>query len=57
VLRLLRTNPFPDGPPAYVRAELYRYRYTTRAERRATGEWWHRTFVGSFAGPVGRPRS
>ena len=29
-LRLLRDNPFPDDPPRYVRAQLYRYRFTTR---------------------------
>ena len=28
-LRLLRHNPFPDAPPRYVRAQLYRYRFTT----------------------------
>jgi hypothetical protein len=48
VLRLLRHNPFPDAPPAYVRARFYRYRYTTRAERRETGAWWHRTLVGDY---------
>ncbi len=53
-LRLLRTNPFPDEPPALVRARLYRYRFTTRAERRATGRWWHRTVVGEYAPPRSR---
>jgi hypothetical protein len=51
-LKLLRHNPFPDTPPAVVRAHLYRYRFTTRAERRATGDWWHRELIGEFAGPV-----
>jgi hypothetical protein len=50
-LRLLRTNPFPAAPPAYVRARLYRYRFTTRRERRATGAWWHRTPVGDHLPP------
>jgi hypothetical protein len=53
-LRLLRHNPFPEGPPTYVRARLYQYRFTTRAERRATGAWWHRELVGSFLPAVGR---
>src|SRR5438874_8221963 len=44
-LRLLRRDPFPDGPPAVVRARLWLYRFTTPAERRATGAWWPRTFV------------
>jgi hypothetical protein len=48
-LRLLRTNPFAGAPPVAVRAVLYRYRFTTPAERRATGDWWHRERVGTYA--------
>jgi hypothetical protein len=51
-LKLLRRNPFPDEPPAYVRAVLYRYRFTTRQERRETGAWWHRTLVGEYQPPM-----
>jgi hypothetical protein len=51
-LRLLRRNPFPDAPPAYVRARLYRYRFTTRRERRETGARWHRTLVREFLAPT-----
>jgi hypothetical protein len=52
-LRLLRRNPFPDEPPALVRARLYHYRFTTRAERRATGDYWMRELLADYAGPVG----
>ena len=52
VLRLLGHNPFPDAPPIQVRARLFRYRYTTWAERRATGDWWHREPVAEFVGPL-----
>jgi hypothetical protein len=52
VLKLLRANPFPDAPPRFVRAVLYRYRFTTWPERRATGAWWQRTPVGEFAPAV-----
>ncbi len=45
-VRLLHTNPFPGAPPARIRARVYRYRFTTRRERRETGAWWHRTPVG-----------
>lgn len=45
-LRLLRHDPFGGHPPRWVRARTYRYRYTTRAERRATGQWWVRTETG-----------
>lgn len=48
VLSLLGRNPFPDRPPHLVRAELYRYRFTDRAERQRTGAWWRREYVGPY---------
>ncbi|WEH38394.1 lipase maturation factor family protein [Streptomyces sp. AM 2-1-1] len=54
-LRLLGHNPFPDVPPAQVRASVYRYRFTDTAELRSTGQWWHRTYVREFMRPVVRP--
>lgn len=54
VLKLLHHNPFPDAPPAVIRARMYRYRFTTPAERRETGAWWHRTLEGEFMPPVSR---
>ncbi|MFE7323641.1 lipase maturation factor family protein [Streptomyces sp. NPDC057565] len=51
-LRLLRHNPFPCTPPTHIRARVYRYRYTTWRELRATGNWWHRTYVREFIRPV-----
>jgi hypothetical protein len=55
-LALLRTNPFPDRPPAYVRARLYRYHFTTAAERRETHDWWRRTPLGEYLPPVALER-
>ncbi|MFI6091201.1 lipase maturation factor family protein [Streptomyces sp. NPDC051218] len=58
-LRLLRHVPFPqDAPPAYIRARLYRYRYTTWRELRETGAYWERTYVREFLPPtrVSSPR-
>ncbi|MFP2924042.1 lipase maturation factor family protein [Pyxidicoccus sp. 3LG] len=52
VLRLLRRNPFPDRPPRAIRAVLYRYRFTTWRERRATGAWWERTRLGEYLPPM-----
>jgi hypothetical protein len=46
VLSLMRTNPFPDTPPRFVRARLYRYRFSTGAERTKSGAWWQRELVG-----------
>jgi Lipase maturation factor len=51
-LRLLRHNPFPDSPPRYVRAQLYRYRFTTAAELRRDHAWWHRTLEGAYLRPM-----
>ncbi len=47
-LKLLRSNPFPDVPPAFVRARLYRYRFSTWRERRETGNWWMRELVSDY---------
>ncbi len=42
VVSLLGKNPFPTKPPRYLRAQIYRYRFTTPAERALTGAWWKR---------------
>ena len=52
---LLRSNPFPDGPPRWIRAGMYRYRFTTAVERRATGRWWNRDRVGEYFPAVRLP--
>jgi Lipase maturation factor len=51
-LKLLGANPFVDHPPTVVRARLYRYRFTTPAERRQTGAWWVRDLVGEYLPPL-----
>jgi hypothetical protein len=48
VVGLLASNPFPDHPPRWIRARLYRYTFTTPAERQATGRWWNREFVSEY---------
>jgi len=48
VLSLLGRNPFPEAPPRFVRAELYDYRFTDSATRRATGAWWQRRWLGPY---------
>jgi lipase maturation factor 1 len=52
VLRLLGRNPFPDGPPHYVRATLYQYRFSTPPEKRSTGAWWSRELKGAYVPAV-----
>jgi hypothetical protein len=51
-LRLLRRDPFPDAPPIWVRARFYRYRFTTRRQRRQTGAFWTRELAGECVRPV-----
>jgi predicted DCC family thiol-disulfide oxidoreductase YuxK len=52
VLALLANNPFPGQPPKWVRATLYRYRFTTPAERAATGDCWVRERLGPYVPPL-----
>jgi hypothetical protein len=49
---LLRTNPFPDRPPKYIRARYYEYHFTTPEEHRRTGLWWQRRLIGTYYPPV-----
>lgn len=52
VLDLFEGVPFPaEDPPRYVRARLFRYRFTTWKERKRNGRWWSREEVGPY-GPV-----
>jgi len=53
VLALLASNPFPDNPPALVRATVYRYRFTTPEERAASGDCWVRERIGTYVPPLG----
>lgn len=48
VLSLIEKNPFPSQPPRYLRARVFEYHFTTLAERKKTGNWWRREFVGDY---------
>ena len=49
VLALFRSNPFPQSPPRFVRAVLWQYWFTSRDEKRRTGNWWRRQLLGLYA--------
>jgi hypothetical protein len=53
-LSLLKTNPFPNHAPRFLRARYYRYRFTTVDEHRQTGRWWNRELVSEYVRPVTR---
>jgi lipase maturation factor 1 len=46
---LFRSNPFTQTPPRYVRAVIWQYWFTTGEEKRRTGDWWRREYLGLYA--------
>ena len=48
VLKLLRSNPFPEGPPRFIRAVTYEYHFTNLATQMKTGRWWTRVQTGIY---------
>src|SRR5262249_10199940 len=48
VLSLLKSNPFPDSPPKYVRSLLYRYEPAKLDEWQRQGRYWNRELEGSY---------
>ena len=57
MLRLLRHDPFDGGPPRWVRARSYLYRFATRAEFRTTGQRWVRTPLNEAIPPLSLRRT
>ncbi len=49
-LSLLAGNPFPEGPPRFVRVELYRYEFTDWGDE--SGAWWKRERVREYLAPL-----
>lgn len=54
VLQLLKHNPFPDQPPKLIRAQLYRYHFSTSEQKKETGDWWVREYVGIYYPPTSK---
>lgn len=46
VVGLLGKNPFPTGPPKYIRAQLYSYTFSSPGS--AGGGWWRRELTGIY---------
>jgi hypothetical protein len=49
-LSLIATNPFPEAPPRFIRAELYRYHFTRIGD--GSNAWWKRERTDSYFPPV-----
>jgi hypothetical protein len=54
VVQLFARNPFPQKPPLAVRVVIWQYWFTTPKERKETGTWWQRRFLGTYAPGVRR---
>jgi lipase maturation factor 1 len=54
VLALFAESPFPHDPPRMIRVVLWQYWFTSMEERRETGMWWRRRFLGLYAPTVER---
>ena len=53
-LALFAANPFPDHPPALVRAGVWEYHFTAPGD--GSDAWWRREWRGVYAPTVGAPR-
>lgn len=49
VIALLRTNPFPEKPPKYIRALFYDYVFSDWQTKKREGRWWSRTLIGPYS--------
>ena len=49
-LSLLAGNPFPEAPPRFIRARLFRYRFAPPGN--PTGAWWDRESIGNWIPPL-----
>lgn len=48
VTDLLAVNPFRGQAPRLLRVHVYRYRYTTPAQRAQSGNWWSAEYLGEY---------
>jgi hypothetical protein len=49
-LSLFGSNPFPNKPPRYIRAVLYRYQFAPSGN--PAGDWWKREELGLWLPPL-----
>jgi hypothetical protein len=49
VVHLFARDPFDGKPPTLVRTVIYQYWFTDPATKRATGAWWRREEISTYA--------
>ncbi len=47
-LKLLKNDPFPQTKPQYIRAKFYLYKFSTKEEKRKTGNIWKRSLIDIY---------
>jgi hypothetical protein len=48
---LLKSNPFPQSPPKFIRFQRYEYEFSKWDSLLQRKEWWQRKLVGPY-GPL-----
>lgn len=54
VVELLPKNPFPAGPPRFIRTNLYDYHFADLETHQREGVFWERRFLGPFCPVLSR---
>jgi hypothetical protein len=52
VEKLLKTNPFSEQPPKYVRALFYEYYFSGPNTKKKENVWWQRELKGYYCPPI-----
>jgi hypothetical protein len=52
VMKLFKSDPFPDSPPTVIRMPVYRFSFTDLETRRRTGDYWKKEYEGDYMAPV-----
>lgn len=47
--KIIFNNPFVQTKPNYIKADLYRYEFSTYKHWQKTGEWWIKQYRGSYS--------
>ena len=50
IMSLMAPSPFSDAPPKWIRADLYRYQFTSLGEE--GNYWWKREYLGVYLPPL-----
>jgi hypothetical protein len=49
VLKLIRSNPFNEKNPKYIRALIYDYQFSENKMKKTTNAWWQRKLLAQYS--------